>query len=421
MSSPTNWSGKLVRKYGPEILDPNPSEGTIAELIPFQSKAYRPGEGYYVDVRLAHEQGVVREISHGITALSTGIDSVEKQANLEGAEIHVSGRISYGMIHKLESGQYGSGIESKIASMMLSGENHREADLLYGPGTSGLASLGTINSVVSGGGGATVVVNITQATWAGGLWPQFLNCEFDAYSAGGVQSNATTALVLTAVSQSNCRLTFTKTAGDTLSAGDLLFFRSARVKSCVGLQGIAENTGSLFGISAATYAQWKAVSYAVGSQPLSFDKVIEGCAQLADNGLGDGLTLLVCNRTWADLMNDEAALRRYTDGKASRKAAPGFDELEFTSNCGVLRVRTHRFMKQGMALGIPTQECERVGSTDLTFRMPGSNTPEFAEHDITGYSGKELRLYSDQAVICYAPWHMIQFTGIANASDAVPA
>lgn len=421
MSSPTNWAGKLVRKYGPSIINPNPSEGTIAELIPFQSKQYRPGEGYFVDVVLAHEQGVTRAVDHAINTLNSAIDSIEKQANLEGSEIHLRGRLSYGMIAKLESGIYGGGVESKMASLMTSGENHREADLLYGPGTSGLASLGTINTIVSGGAGASVVVTLTQATWAGGMWPQFLNAEFDAYSAGGAQSNATTALILTAVSSSNCRLTFTKTAGDTLSAGDLLFFRGARVKSCVGLQGIAENTGSLFGISASQYAQWKSVSYAVGGA-LSFDKVIEGASQLSENGLEDGLTLLVGHRAWADLMNDEASLRRYTDGKYTRKAAPGFEDLEFHSSCGVLRVRKHRFLKQGIALGVPTQDCERVGSTDLTFGLPGAKgSNEIFSTEISDASGREIRLYSDQGVFCHKPWHMIEFTGITSTGDTAPS
>src|SRR5262249_30815148 len=156
----------------------------------------------------------------------------------------------------------------------------------------------------------------------------------------------------------------------------------------------------------------------VGSGPLSFDKVQEGCAGSADNGNREGLTCYVNTRQWADLANDEAALRRYTDG-AKGKAKVGFNSITFTMACGDVEIKPHRYVKQGLAFGIPTSKVRRIGSTDLTFRAPG-NPNEFFFKELNDNNGSEVRLYSDQAVVCEAPFHMVLFSGIESASDQVP-
>jgi hypothetical protein len=87
----------------------------------------------------------------------------------------------------------------------------------------------------------------------------------------------------------------------------------------------------------------------------------------------------------------------------------------------VLRIRNHQFLKQGLSFGIPTQACQRVGSTDLTFSLPGTKKNEFFESEISDKNGKELRLYSDHGLLVEKPWHMIEFTGVVNSGDATPS
>ena len=57
------------------------------------------------------------------------------------------------------------------------------------------------------------------------------------------------------------------------------------------------------------------------------------------------------------------------------------------------------FVKEGYAYIVPPKELERIGSTEVTFQMPGVEEGRFFRllNDENGY---ELRLYTDQSLFC---------------------
>lgn len=421
----TDWSSLLKRTYG-DPVDPIPSEGTIAADIDFIEAEKRPGDTFEFPVRLQHEAGFTYNTDHEAFDLESAVDSVEGTARLEGSEIAWVGQLSTGLMHKMNKSKgvsgraYDQAIGRKILYGMEAAENRREIALLYGGGSGVLANLGVIDTVVTNTG-TSLVVTITQATYAPGMWAQLIGAKFDIYTTGGTQRTANAAVQLTGINKTNHRLTFLKSSSDTtFNAAEVFFFRGARAKTCVGLQAILENTGSLFGISAATYPQWRAESYAVGG-PLTFDKVVEGLAGCQENGLEDGTNLYLGGRAWTDLMTDEAALRRHVvNGEVSKKVSTGYRELSFNSLCGPITIKTHRFMKQGLAMAVPVQRAKRVGSTDLTFSAPGSKN-EWFFRELESKMGCQVRCYSDQAVVLETPNHATLYTGIVSTSDVVPA
>lgn len=426
MSSPTNWGPLLKKTFGPPV-DPIPSDDSIAKDVDFVPQEKRPGEKYTFPVRLQHEGGATYNVDHTAFTIGSAIDSVEKTAELEGSEIAVYGNIPTGMMTKMNTSKgesaraYDQAMGRKLVYLMEVAELRRELSLLYGAGTSGLANLGVVESVITETG-TTLVVTVTRASFIGGLWSQLIGLEFDFYSAGGVIANTLAATTLTAVNKTNTRLTFTANATDIsnglFAAADQIFFRGSRVKQCVGLQAILENTGSLFGISAATYPQWKAEQYSVGGA-LTFDKVVEGLAGASENGASDGVTLYVSGRQWTDLMTDEAALvRRLKDDQKSYKR--GANSIEFESLVGPIKIKVHRYMKQGIAMAIPTGDAYRVGSTDITFRAPGSKN-EWFYRELDTQMGCQVRCYGDQGIIHEKPYHCTLFTSISSTSDVVPA
>lgn len=424
MSNNNATAQLLMRRYG-DIADVIPGENTLAKDLSFDTRN-KLGELYYFPVRLGLELGATFNVDHSAYTLNTKVDGVYKDAQIDSAEITLRATLSYGEMHKLSASKgrsdkaYDQGIGLKLANLMDGAEMIRDAQLFYGSGTTGVANLGVINAVAVAASSGVVTVNITRQSWMAGFWQDAKNLRVDVYSSGGTQRNTNAALQVTAVDPSNCRVQLTGNTADAaaVAATDQLFFYNARSTSMFGLQAICENTGTLFNIDAAANPQWKAVSYPVGSAPLSFDKVAEGIAGVADNGLKEGLNLYVNTRQWTDLVNDEVALRRYL-GKDSDKASPGFSEIEFTMACGKVKIKPHRYVKQGLAFGIPTSKTKRVGSTDLTFRAPG-NPNEFFFRELDQNNGSEVRIYSDQAVICEAPFHMVLFSGIESASDQVP-
>ncbi len=416
----------LFRQYG-EIADPLPSENTLAKDIEFVPTEQRSGELYTFPVRMGYDQSFTRATDHGINTLINPSEARYEDAQLQGSEIIGRGQLSYGDMTRLSatkgrtSRAYDQGIATKLANLLSGAEQARDMDLLYGPGTNGLANIGVVNAVPVAASLGVVTINIARASFIPGFWNAALGAQLTVADGSGTIRNPTAAAVVTAVDTSKCRVQLTGVQAEmnAIAPSDLLFFYGARSASMVGIQAICENTGTLFNIDASKFPQWKALSYAVGATPLSFDKVAEGLASAADNGLSDGCVLYVNPKTWTDLQTDEVALRRYVNEKGD-KAAPGFAEIEYTMACGVVKIKPYHYMKQGLAFAIPTQEYHRVGSSDITFRPVGVQN-EFFYQELAGQTGAEVRCYADQAVVSDAPYHTVMFTGIANTSDNTPS
>lgn len=421
----TNIQAWLKQTYGAPI-EVMPEENSIAKAIQFIEESKRPGDKYHRPVRLQHEQGFTYNSDHSAFTLLAAREGVVKDAQLEGAELGGVAEVSYGIAAKMgaknteNSRSYKAAIADLIEDLMVGAEIRRECSLLYGSGSSGLANLGVINAVAVAASSGVVTVNITRESYAPGLWPQLLGAGFDIFSSGGTQrTNSGTPATLSAVNSTNTRLTFTGDTGDMadVAAGDVIVFYGSRAASCVGLQAIMENTGSLFNIDAAVYPQWRCNQYAVGG-PLTFDQLQNGLAQPHENGLSDGIDVYLGARCWTDLMTDEAALRRHPEQVAKMKA--GYSKISFDSIAGQVNLITHRYFKQGLAFGLPTQFCERVGAQDLSFSVPG-NKNEWFWRELDTKAGSQIRLYGDQAVLFSKPNHGVLFTGIQSSGDVLPA
>lgn len=423
----SNVAGWLKQTFGAPI-EVLPEENSICNDIEFIPQDKRPGEAYTRPVRLQHEQGFTYNSDHSNFAILAAKDAVVKRASLEGAEILGQAAISYGIAAKMgtknteNSRSYKQGVAELIEGLMLGGEIRRELAIMYGSGSSGLANLGVVNAVTTAASGGVVTVNLTRASFAPGLWPQLVGAGFDFHASGGTARTATTEAVLSAVGTSgtNARLTFTGTQADlaNIIATDVITFRGSRAVSCVGLQAIMENTGSLFGIDAAVYPQWRCNSYDAGG-PLTFDKLQEALATPHENGLSDGINVYLGARAWTDLMTDEAALRRHSDDAATKMRA-GYSKIEFDGLCGKIKLVTHRYMKQGIAMCIPTQYCERVGAQDLSFSVPGNKNEWFWQEQAAN-AGSLIRVYGDQAVLIAKPNHAVLISGIQSTSDVIPS
>ena len=72
------------------------------------------------------------------------------------------------------------------------------------------------------------------------------------------------------------------------------------------------------------------------------------------------------------------------------------------------------YVKEGYAYLLSAEEWTRVGSTDMTFNIPG-RTDEFLRQasDAAAY---ELRLYTDQAVFTSAPGRNVLINDVVNSA-----
>jgi hypothetical protein len=188
-----------------------------------------------------------------------------------------------------------------------------------------------------------------------------------------------------------------------------LYFYGALAKEMVGLRGIVSNTGTLYGISGASYSAFVGNSYAVGSANLTLKKILSGVGRAVGRGLGERAIVLVNPQSFATMANDEAALRQYT--AKTTTGDRGVSKIIYVGSNGPIEVISHPLMWESQAIAFPGDQALRIGSTDITFGRPGTDEILF---DMPSYGGVEARLFTDQAIFLPKPGHCVLFTGITN-------
>jgi hypothetical protein len=427
MSSLTSWAGVAKKRYG-KFSNPLPSDNTIAQFMPFVRKDMQGGESYNFPVKLSHEHGFTPNVDNSAFALNAARDSITKNATLTGATIMLRGTLPYdttsALMHGAENGgpngsSFFEPVDAKVEGLMVSGEMYREVQLMYGAGTAAAAAanIGVINANVSAADlDPGTIVNLTAASWAPGLWANLQNALVDIYQSDG-STLRESSVVVDAIVEATNRLSISKASSTAVpAAGDVIVLRDARTKSCYGLQAILENSGALFGISAATYPQWKAVSKNIGGT-LTRAAILGLAARLYANGVRDGGKLFVAGCQFSDLDEEAAELVRFKEGVVSKDQ--GSQNLLYRSPAGIIEVAVHSYMKNGIAMFLSTDNGRRVGNTDLTFNLPGTNKWFYTE--LPDNAGGQFRIYSNQAPVLERPYHCAILSGITSDAATSPA
>jgi hypothetical protein len=140
---------------------------------------------------------------------------------------------------------------------------------------------------------------------------------------------------------------------------------------------------------------------------------MEGTARVADIGFQGTLNIHVSPATWKDICDDQAALARWVN-KSGGGVTAGFEEISYVGQTGKVKIIPNIYMKRGLMCGFPEGYCKRIGSTDLTFTMPGYGK---MLRELENVAGVEARVYSDQAPFVERPAWSLLYTGVVNSSD----
>jgi hypothetical protein len=179
----------------------------------------------------------------------------------------------------------------------------------------------------------------------------------------------------------------------------------------IGLDSIMLNTGTQFGISAATYNLWKANTFSVGGA-LTLAKIQEGVALASQRGLSEDVELFVNPVVWQDLSTEQVTYRMMDSSYSNKKAVNGFEGLEFHSQNGKITVYAHKYVKEGEAFLLPTRRAIRIGSSDISFNIPGTDNGQIFIQNPTS-AGFTFRIFSQQALLVTKPAVCVKFTAIA--------
>lgn len=411
-------SGWFKRVYADKLERAVPDFAILRKEIPFK-KQEKLGETYNFPVKLTRSHGITW--NGGATAgtaftLNSAISFLTKNAQLSGSEFMMRETIAYGTIARSGSGNdesYGPAMDEVPLEMQEASNFYLEMALLYGG-----MDIGAVES--QSGSSTTRAFVITKLTWAAGLWTQMEGAALDAYSLSSglpntkLNTNAVILVTTIAASTRTINTSGNATDLDAVIAGSVFVPVGAKGNWFDGINRIVTNTGTLFNIAGATYNLWLANTYSLGSVAMTLTHAQRGITSAVVRGLMEPVTLLMSTYTWTDINNDLSALRRYAES-TKQSLDIGTEKISFYGANGRMDLMAHPMVKAGEAFALPLKHFKRVGSSDITFKLPGMPEGQFFRH-LTDQAGCELRCYFDQAVVCTKPARCVKFTNIVNDS-----
>lgn len=390
------------------LVDATPLWAVVQDRFKFE-EAEPTGDKYVFALAMQKEGGFTYAPTSGANSGAQTMNSVISgsivRAEVEGFGIYLRSRLSYDAAAKAAKAGKQAFAQAYGALLKNMKESHQfrlECSLLYGRD-----GVGKVNTNTSG------VLVLFEADFADGIWAAGLKDSvlesWTGVTASETQHN--TDLVISSVNITNLSVTVTGTSAAVV-ANDVLYFKGSRTATvyneCPGLYRIMTNTTVLFTIDANVYDAWKTTSFAVGGQ-VSLTAIMKACAQAVAYGLEDGI-LLINPVRFAQLASDEAALRRYNDDGA--KAKRGARAITFSMGNVDVEIVAHPMVKRGHAMLLPSDQVHRIGSTDVTMSLPGSDEP--LQVVITGITAIELHSMSDQGIFIEVPARAVLMTGITS-------
>ncbi len=378
----------------------------LLNKIKFMSKDKQPGNLYHQPVILGLEHGVTFASSDDDAFnLNAPVAGVIKDAQVRGNPVVLRSLLGYAAASRAALGgqkAFEDATKFLVANMLRSMAKKLEIEMLYGQ-----VGYATVSGSPSG-----TVITITTAEWAPGIWAGAENMPIEIRSAAGTVSRGTSTV--RSVDMSAQTITLTSMPAGVIDT-DVIWHANAYGNEFPGIHQILSiSSGTLFNIDVGVYNLFRGNTYSAQSGALSFTKLNQAVSRAVEKGLDSSVYALVNPRAWANMLNDQAALRRYDTSYKAEKVEVGSKGILFHSQNGDIEIEPSIYVKQGYAYVLCLEDWMRVGSTDMTFKRPGQGEEFF--RDLENSAAYELRLYSDQACFCMAPGKNVLITAIVNSN-----
>ena len=415
----TTMDGLRKEVYGDKLEDAVPSETSVCKSIKFVARNQLLGNNYNVPVRLTRSHGWTVNTGGTAYALNAAEPCVTQNAQVQGISFTVRESIANDMLAWLGKGSRGDQKRSFVSATSYIHESMseiamfiREIAVLYGSANIGITSGQQADN------GTSQTFTFTAATFIPALWSGLENGYVDCWdTTEATQRNPTGTMKVTAVDIENRRVTFlgTEAEMDAIVDTDRFFLRGFLGLSLVGLYDLFTNSTTLFGVNGATYSLFKGNTHAAGSAQLTFATILQAMNRIANRGFRGKLDCYISSASWNDANNSLAALRRYGE-KAGGKVEQGATGIEYHTHSGTVVLHHHLLMQPSMAALIPSDKCKRVGSTDVTFKLPGLAKDAFFA-PLADNAGVQMRAMFNQAVFSAYPAHGCWITGLVNSDQ----
>lgn len=391
-NSQATLNGLFKEKYADKMQRLIPDGKKMIKAIPFLPKDRQPGNNYHQPVVLGMEHGITfADDSEGAFALNPPVSGQIKDAVVRGYQLLLRSVMPYGQAQRaLGAGDraFEDATKFLVGNMLDSISKKLEIEIMYGQ-----AGYGVVASKTG------LVLTMEASEFASGIWSGAEGMPIEIY-------DATLATLRGTATVTGVDLTARTVTLDAMPVGvvatDVVNHKGATGKEFAGIHKILTNTGSLFGISAASYALWKGSSFAPATTSvLSFAILQQAISQGVAKGLDSDVTVVVNPSHWDDLLTEQAALRMMDSSYRSDSVENGAKAIKFHSQNGMVEIVPSIYCKEGFAYVLAIEDWCRVGSTDVTFKRPAAEGNFFRE--LEDHAGYELRAYTDQALFCSRP------------------
>lgn len=409
--------------YG-QFRDLVPNELKMCDMIKFQAGDKQVGNEFHEPVVLSMEGGVTYGGTEGsVYDLNKYVALSIKDAKVKSVEMVLRSAISVAAVSRSTSDKnsFKRALTLLIGNMQKSLYHRLEVALLYGQDSIGIIKTSTIQTDTT-----KIKLVMEDAEWASGIWVGTNKHKVDVLSPSLATKRAlagATALIIDAYSFEEKSVTVqavdangqgVAVSTNTLAVGDKLFFQGEVIaggtpehNNMMGLKAIAEKRGILFSINNSSIPLFQGNIVDCGTDAttnaanLSFKVVEKAAAASAEKGNSNSdTTCLVSVHSWNDLLEDQAAKRRY-DGAEVGKLKEGARELEFYGQTGAISIVPSTFVKEGYAFVFNAKDLMRIGATDVTLTPPGmQGEPIRYLEDAQGY---QARAVSDQCLFTSKP------------------
>lgn len=398
-------NGLFKEVYADKIKNLIPDGVKLLNAIDFLPKASSLGNLYHQPVILGLEHGVTFAAStQDAFNLNPPVSGKTQDAEVRGNPLLLRSVMGYTAASRAQApgpGAFENATKFLVANMLRSVTKKLEIELLYGQ-----MGYGTVSSV------SGAVITITTAEWAPGIWGGAENMPVQIRDTTGATIRGSASI--SSVDFDNRTITLDAVIPGLVS-GDVIWHGGAYGNEFAGIHKIlSTTTGTLFNINTATYNLFRGNTYSAGSGALSFTKITQALVKALVKGFDGKAVCYVNPGAWANMMSDQAALRKYDGSYKVTVAENGAEKLVFHSQNGSIEIESSIYIKEGYAFLLAMDEWVRVGSSDVSFKLPGQNQDEFFRH-MSDAAGYELRLWTDQAVFCAAPGFNVLINNIVNS------
>lgn len=411
----SSLNGSFKQRHLPKLEKLVGEDQQLTRDIPFE-EGIKEGALFRQPVYLTRPHGITFSPSDSAPTLNAPIAAQTKELSFDAYQLIMRERISYDAADRMSQSDaaYVSATGDLPTWLRMAHLHYVEMMLWYGQSANGIGTVATA-------GVSSNTVTITAAEWAPQIWVGSENMRVDVYT--GTTFNKT-------VSVTSYNLDFAAGAGGSITVdsavgindADAFFPAGSYGNTYKGIEAIITESTSQFGQSPATYNLLKGVTQSCNTGTLKFKTLLYGLAKARAKGMSRKAKLYVSEFTFPDLVDEVEAAR--TDPQRGKdnplrgtEINRGADNMTVLSPTGSFEVQVSSYCKKGMAFGlIQDGSWSRYGTSDVTFRVPGSKDEEFYMHlqDVAGY---ELRSWANFANYTPRAGSNVKFTNILNGMD----